>query len=330
MLQVDVELRELKKALTKSISDKDDADEKYRKEFERVKADADRKLASQKRPMVFDINYWKDAHATAVSRSEAQSQRMGRVLANFKQREEAALAEMKANSIKLKEAQTDASTAKKQRRGMKKEKKRQTALAGDRLEQIRAQQEAFTTERKQTAAFWAEQVQTLKPKDVGTKSGGGNGRTATVQFERHVRGCMSGGASAAAVRQQIMMDARFFCSESQLGSVYVPEEQWFRDQREAMGHEAWLRAMIDVAGAEEVLQYGFDETMIDRQSTMNQWTLMREGGELRVVTIEAGGIMVGGTAQEVSAHTKETWRRGQVGVDMVRQELIKIGGGCPR
>ena len=93
-----------------------------------------------------------------------------------------------------------------------------------------------------------------------------------------------------------------------------------------MGYEAWLYAMIDVAGAEEVLQYGFDETMIDRQSTMNQWTLIREGGELRVVTIEAGGIMVGGTAQEVSAHTKETWRRGQVGVDMVRQELIKIGG----
>ena len=116
MLQVDEELRELKKALAKSISDKDDADEKYRKEFERMKADADRKLASQKRSMVFDINYWKDAHATAVSRSEAQSQRMGRVLANFKQREEAALAEMKANSIKLKEAQTDASTAKKQRR----------------------------------------------------------------------------------------------------------------------------------------------------------------------------------------------------------------------
>jgi hypothetical protein len=63
---------------------------------------------------------------------------------------------------------------------------------------------------------------------------------------------------------------------------------------------------------------------------MNQWTLTREGGELRVVTIEAGGIMVGGTAQEVSAHAKGTWGRGQVGVDMVRQELIKIGGGCPR
>jgi hypothetical protein len=149
---------------------------------------------------------------------------MGRVLANVKQREEAALVEMKANSIKLKKAQTDASsTAKKQRRGMNKEKKRQTALAGDRLKKTRAQQEAFTTERKQTAAFWAEQVQTLKPKDVAIRPGGENGRTATVQFERHVRGCTSGGASAAAVRQQTMMDARFFCSESQLGSVCVPE-----------------------------------------------------------------------------------------------------------
>jgi hypothetical protein len=80
--------------------------------------------------------------------------------------------------------------------------------------------------------------------------------------------------------------------------------------------------MVDVAGAEEVLQRGFDETIIDRQSTMNQWALTREGGGLRVVTIEAGGIMVVGTAQEVSAHTKEAWRRGQVGADAVRHGWV--------
>ena len=44
------------------------------------------------------------------------------------------------------------------------------------------------------------------------------------------------------------------------------------------------------------------------------------------MTIEAGGIMVGGTALEVAAHTKETWRRGQEAVGMVREEHIAMGG----
>jgi hypothetical protein len=93
-----------------------------------------------------------------------------------------------------------------------------------------------------------------------------------------------------------------------------------------MGYEAWLYAMLDIAAADEILQYGFDETCLDRQSTMNQWTLIREDGELRVVTVEAGGIMVGGTAKMVAAHTLETWRRGQEGVDLVRAALVDIGG----
>ena len=87
---------------------------------------------------------------------------------------------------------------------------------------------------------------------MGTLSGSGNGRTCTEEFERHVRGCMSTGASAAAVRQQLMLDARLFCSESQLGTVYMPEEGWFRDQREALGYEAWLYAMLDVAASEDI------------------------------------------------------------------------------
>ena len=48
------------------------------------------------------------------------------------------------------------------------------------------------------------------------------------------------GGSAAAVRQQVMMDTRHFLSPEQLKTVYIPEEWWFRQQREAMGYEAWL------------------------------------------------------------------------------------------
>jgi hypothetical protein len=32
--------------------------------------------------------------------------------------------------------------------------------------------------------------------------------------------------------------------------------------------------MLDVAAADDIPQHGFDETQIDRQSTMNQWTLV--------------------------------------------------------
>jgi hypothetical protein len=72
-VKTNTELQQLRAALQKSMSDKTDTEERPQKEFERVKADADRKPASQKRPVVFDINDWKDARATAVSRSEVQS-----------------------------------------------------------------------------------------------------------------------------------------------------------------------------------------------------------------------------------------------------------------
>ena len=203
-----------------------------------------------------------------------------------------------------------------------KKKEAADATCAKRLQKLKELTEAQTAERATTATFWAEKVLSLEPKEVATLSGSGNGRTCTEKFERHVRGCMSTGASAAAVRQQVMLDAKFFCSETQLASVYIPEEQWFRDQREALGHEAWVHAMLDVAAADDILQHGFDETQIDRQSTMNQWTLIREDGKLRVVTLEAGGIMIGGTAQMVASHTVETWRRGNQAVEMVREELI--------
>jgi hypothetical protein len=124
----------------------------------------------------------------------------------------------------------------------------------------------------------------------------------------------------------------FFLSPEQLKTVRVPEECWFRQQRGAVGCEAWLYAMLDIAAADEILQYeyGFDETCLDRQSTMNQWALTREDGELSVMAVEAGGIMVGGTAKMMAAHTLETWRRRQVptqeGVNLVRAALVGIGG----
>ena len=85
--------------------------------------------------------------------------------------------------------------------------------------------------------------------------------------------------------------------------------------------------MIRIAGADHVAQFGFDETGIDRASTMNQWVAIKSAaGEVTIVNVETGGILVGGTAQECADHIKETWRRGQRGVELVRSELIAEHG----
>ena len=56
-------------------------------------------------------------------------------------------------------------------------------------------------------------------------------------------------------------------------------------------------------------QYGFDETTQDCIATLSQWCLIEsQDGVPRVVTAEAGGVSVGGTAEEVVAHIEKTWR----------------------
>ena len=61
-------MKQLRDALAKSISDKLASEERLQKEVERVKAELDRKLISQRRSFMFDINHWKDAHDTVAMR----------------------------------------------------------------------------------------------------------------------------------------------------------------------------------------------------------------------------------------------------------------------
>jgi hypothetical protein len=65
----------------------------------------------------------------------------------------------------------------------------------------------------------------------------------------------------------------------------------FQRQREALGNEAWLYSMLEVARAKKVLQWGFDETSIEGTPTLNQWVLV-PNGELapRLITIQCAGI----------------------------------------
>ena len=116
----------------------------------------------------------------------------------------------------------------------------------------------------------------------------------------------------------------------------VPDIDWFARQREALGLEASVYAYRAVgqssphpypvplplpysfcpsqhiAGCDEVLQWGFDETTLDGQACFNQWCLVRKGEDVTVVTIECAGVLPCSTAAETVRHIQKTWERGQV------------------
>jgi hypothetical protein len=110
-----------------------------------------------------------------------------------------------------------------------------------------------------------------------TPSGKGNG--LSVPFEQYVRGILATGCSAKAARGTIAMSANVFLNADEYKKLndVLPLPRWFQSQREGLGNEAWTYAMIRVAGAEKILQWGFDETKLDGVSTMNQWVLLQEG-----------------------------------------------------
>ena len=92
----------------------------------------------------------------------------------------------------------------------------------------------------------------------------------SVAFEQYVRTILATGCSAKAARGTVSMSAKTFLSKEgwkQLEMV-LPLERWFRKQREGLGYEAWTYAMIRVARARTILQWGFDETKLDDDESM--------------------------------------------------------------
>ncbi len=145
-----------------------------------------------------------------------------------------------------------------------------------------------------------------------------------MAFEQYVRGILATGCSAKAARGTVAMSAKTFMSAAgwkEMESV-LHLERWFRLQREGLGFEAWTYAVVEVARASKVLQWGFDETKLDGVSTINQWVLLQKGDEPpEVVTIEAAGLTVGGTAKQIAEHVRKSWELGQQAVLMVREQL---------
>ncbi len=95
--------------------------------------------------------------------------------------------------------------------------------------------------------------------------GGQGGKGLSVPFEQYVRGILATGCSAKAARGTIAMSAKTFLDATCYKDLHkmLPLERWFRTQREGLGNDAWTYAMIRVAGAERILQWGFDETKLD-------------------------------------------------------------------
>jgi hypothetical protein len=185
-------------------------------------------------------------------------------------------------------------------------------------------------ERKFRVAVEAHEMSEAKStqKFVCTKTDDHGGRQPfSPPFEEHSRRLVSTGTSAEQRRRHVMLNSNFVLHGEALENVVVPSLSWFQKQRETVRLHSWSCAMLAIAGAEAVLQHGHDETQIDEVSTFNQWCLIhdKEMG-LQLVTFEAGGVLVGGTAEKIAAHIKDSWELGAKAVVLMREELIAEGG----
>ena len=155
-------------------------------------------------------------------------------------------------------------------------------------------------------------------KAVEEMKGPGKGRPKSLAFEHQVRTILASGCSARAAQDHVLSSARVYLTSAAFAEYeqHVPTKRWsypstpdpnptsapkqyfypsssqhrFQYQREALGNEAWLYSMVELARAKEVLQWGFDETSIDGTPTLNQWVLVPNGVLApRIITIQCAG-----------------------------------------
>ena len=104
---------------------------------------------------------------------------------------------------------------------------------------------------------------------VETRDWEAHGQPYFKHFEEHARRVLSTGNSARGCRLQLEYDARYIMGEDAMDLFVVPKENWWKKMRESMGMESWVYGMLEICKADAILQFGFDETAIDLQSTMN-------------------------------------------------------------
>jgi hypothetical protein len=197
-----------------------------------------------------------------------------------------------------------------------------------RVKTIKQQKEKAIATKKKVVGGLKEKVAGLQEssskfgKDYANKAGEGKGDPCAGEFLALARRLLSTMMSADQRRQQLEMTSSYFLPEGAAASFKMPCVRWWVNQREAVGHTPWLHAMIKNAAAKEVKQFGFDETGIDCQSTMNEWCLIEDKtGALEVVHVETGGILCGGTSQECADHIEKIWARGNSAIKILRADL---------
>jgi hypothetical protein len=155
-------------------------------------------------------------------------------------------------------------------------------------------------------------------KAVEEMKGPGKGNPKSLAFEHQVRTILASGCSARAAQDHVLSSARVYLTPAAFAEYeqHVPTKRWsspctpnpnptsapkqyfypsssqhrFQYQREALGNEAWLYSMVELARAKEVLQWGFDETSVDGTPTLNQWVLVPNGVLApRIITIQCAG-----------------------------------------
>jgi hypothetical protein len=134
------------------------------------------------------------------------------------------------------------------------------------------------------------------------------------------------GSNTEAAQHACDINAKHFLGEAVAAKLEMPEADWFKKQREGLGVESWLHGMIKVAGADQIIQHGCDETGIYGQGTYNQWVAIKTDGQLDIIVIEAGAILVDGTAKGCADHIKESFGRGQRATLEVREKLAEHCG----
>ena len=151
------------------------------------------------------------------------------------------------------------------------------------------------------------------------------------QFEEHVRCLMATSASARAVREGLILDAYHFLCDSEAAEYCseIPKLDWFNKQREALGLESFLYTFMRIAGCERIVQWGFDETIVDGHELLNQWAMVMDGDEMNegennpttIVTLECAALLPGSEALEAVLHIEEVWERGKLAIDYLRELL---------
>jgi hypothetical protein len=158
---------------------------------------------------------------------------------------------------------------------------------------------------------------------VSTKVSKRKSAPFTEDFEHCSRGMLATGVGAQVCVDAFQRVSDFILPPGKARENFVvPQKRWYSKLRESVGYVAWVHAAIEISEAEYILQFGYDETQIMRQGTMNLWALTwGKNKKLKIVTMEAAGLLIGGTSREIAHHIKTQFGRMQAAVLLVRARL---------